>query len=539
MPADLVVVKLPPGMFRNGTEYEASGRWYDGNMVRWENGRMRPIGGWRNLLPGFTFTGMARGGVAWEDNNGTTYLAIGTNQKLYINQSRGPFTDYTPGMTGFNPGNSTTLPAAGYGSGLYGVGGTPPGYGSSRASVGVGIPSLTTAAATWSFDTLGQDLLGVMTADGKLWQWSPGASAVVQPAGSPTNNIAVFVTNEDFVLLLGAGGQGRKIQWPDIGTTTIWTPSTTNAAGSIQLNTGGRCKAGARVGQQNLVWTDVDVHLINFIGSPGIYGPVRLAEGCGLIGPNAYGMTDVAYWWSQGGFFRYNGIVQPMDCEVQDYIWANTNFTQAAKIYGEVNTRYNEVTWLFPSLNSEENDSYVTYNYKMNVWTFGLQSAFGQRTTWVDRGTFPLPFAVDPIGRIYEHDVGFLADGITRVGQIFAQSGPAEIGNGDKIIYSNLMLPDVVDVSALSMTFRTHFAPMGPETISGSRILTTEDGRVLTNESGVPLVASSPMPLVPNAEGYVPVRVVGRQVAVRLDAIADANWSLGKTRLKVSGGGGR
>jgi hypothetical protein len=523
----LVPIRLPPGMFRNGTEYEASGRWYDGNMIRWENGRMKPIGGWRNLLPGLPpLTGMARGGIAWEDNNGIGYLAIGTNQKLYIDQTRGPFTDYTPGMTGFNPGNATTTPTAGYGSGVYGYPGHAPppgpgpgtGYGEAgRTSANSGgAPGLTTAAATWSFDTFGQTIVAVMTADGKLWQWDPTSpSAVVQPAGSPVNSIAVFVTNEDFVLLLGAGGQGRKIQWPDIGTTTVWTPTTTNAAGSIQLNTGGRCMAGARVGQQNLVWTDVDVHLVNFIGSPGIYGPIRLSEGCGLIGPNAYGVTDVAYWWSQGGFFRYNGIVQPMDCEVQDYIFRNTNFTQSAKIYGEVNTRYNEMTWLFPSLNSNENDSYVTYNYKMNVWSFGLQSAFGARTVWIDRGTFPLPFAVDPAGHIYEHDVGFLADGASRVGQVFVQSGPAEIGNGEQIIYSNLLLPDVDVTSSVSLTFRTRFAPMGPETLNG------------------------PVALVPNAEGYVPIRVVGRQAAVRLDMIADTDWSMGRPRLKVAAGGGR
>jgi hypothetical protein len=431
-------------------------------------------------------------------------------------------------MTGFNPGGATTMPTAGYGSGKYDGTAPPQKYsavGRTSANSG-GAPGLTTAAATWSFDTFGQTIVAVMTTDGKLWQWDPTSpSAVIRPgidgtptdANTPINNIAVFVTNEDFVLVLGADGQGRKIKWPDIGTTTVWTPTTTNAAGSIQLNTSGRCMAGARVGQQNLVWTDVDVHLVNFIGSPGIYGPIRLSEGCGLIGPNAYGVTDVAYWWSQGGFFRYNGIVQPMDCEVQDYIFRNTNFTQSAKIYGEVNTRYNEMTWLFPSLNSNENDSYVTYNYKMNVWSFGLQSAFGARTVWIDRGTFPLPFAVDPAGHIYEHDVGFLADGVSRVGQIFAQSGPAEIGNGEQIIYSNLLLPDLdADVdSSITLTFRTRFAPMGPETLNG------------------------PIALVPNAEGYIPIRVTGRQTAVRLDMVVDADWSMGRARLKVAGGGGR
>jgi hypothetical protein len=207
--------------------------------------------------------------------------------------------------------------------------------------------------------------------------------------------------------------------------------------------------------------------------------------------------------------------VQPLPCDVQDYIWANINWTQTAKIYGEINSRFNEATWHFPSLNSIENDSYVTFNYRMNVWTFGIGSALGARTTWLDRSPFPLPLAVDPSGIVYEHETGFLANGVSRVGQIFAQSGPAEIGSGDKIIYANLMIPDGSNIQALTMTSKTRFAPLGPETAVG------------------------PVPLMPNAEGYVPVRFAGRQAAIRLDAVADADWSIGSTRLKVAGGGGR
>lgn len=491
-------------MFRNGTEYEASGRWFDGNMVRWENGRMKPVGGWQALLaPGVAFTGVARGGVAWEDNNGFKYIAIGTNTNLYVGEG-GVFTDVTPmGLVG---GRADSIAGAGYGAGNYGA----ETYGTQRSTA-----SLITDAATWSFDTFGETIVMVLTSDGNLWQFDPSTGDVTQPDGSPTGNIAVMTTNEDFVLVLGAGGEGRLIQWPDIGTTTVWTPATTNSAGSIQLNTGGRCRAGARVGTQNLVWTDADVHLVNYIGQPGIYGPVRIAEGCGLVGPNAFAVTDVAYWWSWGGFFAYNGIAQPLPCEVQGYIWRNVNWTQTAKIYGETNSRYNEITWHFPSLNSLENDSYVTFNTKDQVWTFGIGSALGARTTWVDRGTLPLPVAVDPAGVIYEHETGFLANGASRVGQIFAQSGPAEIGNGDQVIYANLLLPDGDTLSSLSMTVKTRQAPAGPQSSVG------------------------PLSLTPNAEGYVPMRISGRQASVRLDQTADTDWSIGKPRLKITAGGGR
>lgn len=503
MPAlNLLPIKIPPGMFRNGTNYEAAGRWWDGNMVRWENGRLKPIGGWQALLaPGVAFAGVARGGVAWADDSGFKHIAIGTNSKLYFGEG-GSFTDLTP--VDLVAGRADSILGPGYGAGPYGQ----ENYGTQRSGAGIELD-----AATWSMDTFGQNWVGVLTSDRKIRYFDVSTGLVTVPTGSPTA-LAVMVTNEDYILALGAGGAGRKIQWPDIGSTTTWTPAGTNSAGSISLNTGGRCRAGAHVGMQNVVWTDTDVHLVNYIGTPGIYGPVRIAEGCGLVGPNAYAVTDVAYWWSYGGFYRYNGLVEKMPCDVQDYIFKNVNTLQYAKIYGEINSRFNEVTWFFPSLNATECDSYVTFNYAEKIWYFGI-GGFA-RTTWVDRGTFPYPLAVDSSGVIYEHETGYLANGASRVGQVYALSGPSEIGKGDRTIYSNLLIPDVdPNPSAVSITVLAQQTPAGPVTTYG------------------------PLPLTPNAEGYVGVCMAGRQMAMKIAALADQDWSLGTPRINVVGGGGR
>lgn len=508
----LVKIKLPPGMFRNGTEYESSGRWYDGNLVRFENGRLKPIGGWQSMFGmGTAFTGLARGGISFEDNNGFPYVAIGTNTNLYVGEGLGgTFSDVTPG--GFLPGQADSIQGAGYGSGPYGEGD----YGTARD-----IASINLIAATWQFDTFGDTIVMCCTSDGNIYQFDPTTGLVTIPDGSPTC-LAVMATNEDFLLALGAGGDGRSIQWPDIGTSTVWTPSDTNSAGSIDLNTQGRLMAGKRVGLQNLAWTNVDVHLINFIGGEGIYGPIRIGTACGLVGPKALtvaasaaGAGETAYWMSWGGFFLYNGAVTPLPCEVQDYIFANVNWTQSAKIYAEPNSLKNEIVWFFPSVNSIECDSYVLYNYKDNLWYFGIGSTLGARTMYIDRGVLPLPIAVDTGGVIYEHETGFLADGSTRVGQVFAQSGPAEIGEGDKVVYSNLMLPDADGLSALQMTAKTRFAPAGP------------------------LSTGTSVAMTPNSEGYTPVRIAGRQVALRFDITADTAWALGTSRLEVAAGGRR
>ena len=45
----LLPIKIPPGFFRNATQYQAKNRWFDGNLVRFSEGRIRPIGGWQRI----------------------------------------------------------------------------------------------------------------------------------------------------------------------------------------------------------------------------------------------------------------------------------------------------------------------------------------------------------------------------------------------------------------------------------------------------------------------------------------------------------
>ena len=42
-----IPIKLPPGVYKNGTEYQAAGRWNNANLVRWYENTLRPINGWR------------------------------------------------------------------------------------------------------------------------------------------------------------------------------------------------------------------------------------------------------------------------------------------------------------------------------------------------------------------------------------------------------------------------------------------------------------------------------------------------------------
>ena len=113
-----IPLKLPPGVFRNGTEYQAAGRWYDANLVRWYEGTLRPINGWRTRSSS-QMTGSCRGIITWRDNSGNRYIGAGTHSKLYAMNEAGTLKDITP--TGFTSGYASSTTLTGYGYSTYGT----------------------------------------------------------------------------------------------------------------------------------------------------------------------------------------------------------------------------------------------------------------------------------------------------------------------------------------------------------------------------------------------------------------------------------
>ena len=280
-----IPLKIPPGVYRNGTEYQSAGRYYDSSLVRWFEGTMRPVGGWRKRSTS-QMTGACRGFINWRDNSGSRWIAAGTHSKLYAMNEAGTLKDITP--SGFAPGSADAVAKIGYGYGPYGS----YAYGVARPDTGT-----FTAATTWSLDTWGEYLVGCSSSDGKLYEWqlgftTPTLAAAI--ANAPTSNEAVLVTAERFVFALGAGGNPRKVQWCDQEDNTVWTPATDNLAGDFELATPGTLLAGKRVKGVNLLFTDVDVHTAQYVGAPFVYGFEKAGSGCGLISAQSVAAIDTA-----------------------------------------------------------------------------------------------------------------------------------------------------------------------------------------------------------------------------------------------------
>jgi hypothetical protein len=490
----LIALDIPPGVYANGTDYEASGRWLSASLVRWHNGSMRPVGGWRERLADLS-NSAARGMIAWEDNTNGRWIAAGSYNKLFVTNASNTITDITP--TGFTSGLLDAAVNTGFSGGFYGLSY----YGTPRPDTGN-----FSEATTWSLDNWGEYLVACSNADGKLYEWqlnTANPAAVI--ANAPTNNSGLMVTEERFLFALGAGGVPRKVQWCDREDNTLWTPDTTNEAGDIELQTSGQIMAGVRTRGQALILTDIDAHSANYIGPPFVYGFERVGTSCGLAARLAAVNTDAGvFWMGQNGFFNYNGTtVQEIPCEVQDYVFTDINRAQISKCWAMQQGQFGEVWWFYPSSGSTEIDRYVAYDFKEGHWMTGELS----RTSGVERGVFKYPLMMNTTGDVIEHEVGLNYDGAT----IFAESGPISIGAGDQTMSVRQLIPDEKTLGDVSATFQTRFYPTDTERTYG------------------PYTMSNP----------TSVRFSGRQVRMRIEGNRLADWRVGTMRVDAVARGRR
>lgn len=508
MPETLVPIELPPGLFRNGTRLQAAGRWYDGHLVRFLTGTKQPVGGWQRMqaegnVDLSALEGTPRAAISWSSDSGDAFLAVGTTTKLYVIAGATLY-DITP--VGFTAGREDTdiLASAAttdggssfYDYGPYGIGAY--GVGSSMAQA--------SEADTWQLDVFGNYLVATWTGTGDLYVWEadPLSPAAI-PAGAPASARGVVVTPERFLVALGAGGNVRAVQWPSQETTTTWTPAATNSAGDFELMTNGRLRAGRRTRRETLLWTDADLHTMQYIGGQLIYRFDVAGTGCGLAAPNAVAVFDtVAVWMGRDSFFTYDGFVRPLPCDVHDEVFGNMNKTQVVKAWAMTIAEFGEVWWFYPSATSLECDRYVVWNYRENHWSAGALA----RTAGVDAGAAPHPVMIAPTGEVYEHEIGQ-----NRGDEVpFLESGPFQIGSGERVASVQSLIPDEKTRGDVSATLYTAMRPTDTET---AHAITSLDA------------------------GRYDVRLMARHFRLRLEEARQTDWRVGTLSLGIRQAGRR
>ena len=331
---------------------------------------------------------------------------------------------------------------------------------SAFSGTGWGAASNTQVAGTrlrlWSSDNFGQDLV-INPRDAAIYYWSNatglGSRAVLLsslPGASSVPSVArqILVSDLDRKIIafgctdIVTGVQDRLlIRWSSTEDPANWTPTETNSAGGIRIPSGSEFIGAVETKQEILVWSDDSVHSLRYIGAPFEYSIARIGM-TSLAAPYAaVGANDVVFWMGANGFFQWDGRLSGLPCSVKDYVFNNLNWNQAEKIVSGSNMSFNEVWWFYPSLNSEENDRYVLYNYNEKVWSIGTIV----RTAWIDRGIEDYPRAASTDGYIYFHELG-QDDGSTNPFSpivAYIESGPTEISQGDQFGFVWRMIPDV------------------------------------------------------------------------------------------------
>lgn len=363
-------------------------------------------------------------------------------------------------ILGNGPASATNVPGL-YGIGSYGLG-----------PYGVGAVTIVAPPRIWSLGAWGTDMVASYT-NGAIYAWITENGVINNQATiisqAPKNiNAGIFVAMpEQQIVALGASvGTGTAtdqllIRWCDISDYTDWVASATNQAGSYRIPRGSHIVGGIQGPQQALIWTDIGIWAMQYIGFPLVYGFNELGEGCGLIGQNARGVLGGrVLWMSFNGFFIYDGnSVQPLPCSIWDKIFQNINKFQAQKILAAPNSYFNEMWFFWASASGNgEIDSYAKICMIDGSWDYGSLI----RTAWLDQSSYLSPIGVDGNGMLQQHELGNDADGVAM--DSFAETGWFKIAQGTEYTFLERLIPDFIYQSAtlkITLTFANY--PNGPQ----------------------------------------------------------------------------
>ena len=251
----------------------------------------------------------------------------------------------------------------------------------------------------------------------------------------------------------------------DIGPDPLnWQPTLTNTAGFLRLSIGSRIVTALRTKQEILVWTDISLTSLQFLGTSEVFGLQEVSSAITIFGSNTViGANNKVYWMGNDKFYIYSGRVDTLPCTLTRYVFSDINRTQQGIFFAGQNAEFNEVIWFYCTANSNEIDRYVIYNYAENIWYFGDL----ERTAWIDSGVIDFPIATKD-GYIYLHELG------NNDGQpagapplaipAYIQSADIDIEDGDKYMLIRRVIPDV-NFTSSDTTNPVTGAPIVPEVL--------------------------------------------------------------------------
>ena len=446
-------------------------------------------------------------------------------------------------------GNEIQQTFTGWGSGPWGSGGW-----------GIGVPG-TASLRVWNNANFGEDLL-YGPKNGPIYYWDASTSLTTRGtllssqlgASDVPAACAHFLVSDAsrFVLGFGVPDYGGTdidpmlIRWTDQETAVNWTPAATNQAGSLRLSRGSRIVAVAQVRQEILVWTDVALYSLQYLGPPIVWGSQLLADNVSIVNERAWATAaGVTYWMGDEKFYVFDGRTQTLECDLRQFVFSDFNYGQVQQVFASTVEQFSEVWWFYCSANSTTVDRYVVYNYAERIWYYGTLA----RTAWIDASIVSkVPIAAAYTNKLNYQETGVDDEATPTPAAIdsYITSSEFDIDDGHNFGFVWRVLPDV--------TFRGSTAGTPAATVrllplqdSGSgytrgvtpvNSVTANTSVAGTSVATVARTATSPIEryagTVTPYTGNLYIRVRGRQMSVRVgSAELGTQWQLGALRIDV------
>jgi hypothetical protein len=359
-----------PGVKRDGTDFDSI-FWQDAQWVRFQRGRPRKIGGYRELSD--QLYGPVRGVYVDSRSSGSsihTFSQWGV-EKLSIDSTGTPTTLDVRTPVGF--------------SGLID-------YAWQTASMfqsgGAGTPTLV-ASATPDLTDLASDT------SGSIYQGDVTGLALMTAVsdGAPIVTSGGCCVLQPFLFVYGSNGLIRNSNPNDISAASGWTTggankaSTANVAGSkivkgLAMRGGGQSPAG-------LFWALDALIRVTYVGGTTLWNYDTLSDDVSVLSKSGIVEYDNAYYWvGVDRFYVYNGLVQELPNQMNlNWFFDNINFANRQKVWATKVTRFGEIWWFFPFGESTECNAAVIFNLREKTW----YDARLLRTAGSPAKTYPRP----------------------------------------------------------------------------------------------------------------------------------------------------
>lgn len=357
-------------------------------------------------------------------------------------------------------------------------------------------------------------------------------------------NFLVVSDASRFILVFGTNDYGADyldpmlIRWSNQEDPYTWTPAATNQAGSLRLSTGSKIVTAIQTRQEVVVFTDAALYSLQYQGAPFVWGAQLMGDNLSIAGPNSVALASgVLYWMGKDKFYKYDGRVQTLDCDLRGYVFSNINALQMEQVYAGTNEGFNEVWWFYCASNSTQISRYVVYNYLENVWYHGTMG----RTAWLDSGLLPSPIAATYNNKLVQHEDGIDDRENTTPEPIEAHISSSEfdIGDGSNFGYVWRVLPDIsFDQSQPAGVDGGVTYPVPQVTMTLYAQLNSGSG--MNNWAAASVASKSSYNITEQYTGQVYTRARGRQMIFEMRSTQlGTTWRLGTPRIDVKPDGRR